>query len=324
MLIAVNFHYIRKKFDDPYPSIFGVTPEEFSAQLDILGESAQFISARDICDIIDGKKRMPPRAVVITFDDGFREQYNLAWPILKKKDIPAIFFVNTRPIDEDFVTTVHKIHILRAYTPPERVLDILNSVLKRQGKSLVFPSIQTARIAYKYDSDENAQLKYFLNYVLNESTRKEVIDLCFKMLGFDEVSISKDLYMTKEMVADLANAGVLGTHGHEHVPFGLLDDSSAVEDFIRSIMLLQEWTNQPVLSLSYPYGSQGACSPVVARYALQTNVRFAFTLERAGNLCIDNPMFLGRFSSSDVPGGNNCTLGIEEFWKGIKYATWFS
>jgi peptidoglycan/xylan/chitin deacetylase (PgdA/CDA1 family) len=323
MLIAVNFHYIRETFDAPFPSIFGVTPKEFSDQLDILGKSAKFLSSHDICDIIDKRKCMPSRAVIITFDDGLKEQYDLAWPILKEKWIPAIFFVNTRPIEENFVTTVHKIHLIRAYTSPEQVLEILTNMLKKRGNSLVFPSKQKAKAAYKYDSDEHAQLKYFLNHMLDERERIYVVDQCFEMLGFNENQISNELYMTKEMVADLAKASALGTHGHDHLPLGLRDDATAKGDFDVSIKKLKNWTGANIISLSYPYGSQEACSVAVAEHAQRNNVKFAFTMERAGNMMIDAPMFMGRFSNNDVPGGKNCDVDNEEFWANLKHATWF-
>lgn len=54
MLIAVNYHYIRERFDEPYPSIFGVTPSEFAQQLDALGAEATFVGASDIVDALDG------------------------------------------------------------------------------------------------------------------------------------------------------------------------------------------------------------------------------------------------------------------------------
>jgi peptidoglycan/xylan/chitin deacetylase (PgdA/CDA1 family) len=322
MLVAVNFHYIREKFDAPYPSIYGVTPQEFSNQLEILGESAQFLGSDDISEIIDGKS-IPYRAIIITFDDGLKEQYDLAWPILKEKGIPAIFFVNTRPIEEKIITTVHKIHLIRAYASPEQVLEVLINTLKQQGTSLVLPSALKAKSAYKYDSAEDAQIKYFLNHALDEQKRKYVVDRCFEMLGFNETQISNKLYMTKEMVANLAKTNSLGTHGHEHLPLGLRDNATAKADFDISIKKIKDWTGLNVISLSYPYGSHEACSVTVAEHAQKKNIKFGFTMERAANLTIDAPMFLGRFSNNDVPGGKNCDQDSEEFWNNLTPATWF-
>ena len=54
MLIAVNYHYIRERFNEPYPSIFGVTPIEFAEQLNVLGTEATFVGASDVLEAIDG------------------------------------------------------------------------------------------------------------------------------------------------------------------------------------------------------------------------------------------------------------------------------
>jgi hypothetical protein len=164
MIIAVNFHYIREQFTDPYPSIFGVTPLKFAKQLDALQQGGTtFLGIDDIIEIIDDEKTLPKRAVVITFDDGFKEQFELAWPILQRKGIPAIFYINTKPIEEDFVTLTHKIHIIRAHTEPKRLLYTLKKALNDENIDLPFTSKQTATDVYKYDTPENAQLKYFLN-----------------------------------------------------------------------------------------------------------------------------------------------------------------
>ena len=239
MLIGVNYHYIRESFDAPYPSIFGVTPSEFINQLDILGRSAEFLSLDDVVEIIDGETTMPQRSVVITFDDGFKEQFELAWPILKSKGIPAIFFINTKPIEEEFVTTTHKIHVLRAYTSPSELLESLQIVLEDQGISFTLPTPFKAREVYKYDSIEDAQLKYFLNYVLDDNQRIQVVDSCFDQLGFDEKTVNRDLYMTKDMVVELAKARSLGTHGHGHLPLGILNQPAARSDIDLSVQALR-------------------------------------------------------------------------------------
>jgi hypothetical protein len=48
MLLATNFHYLRSSFETPYPSIFGLTPERFEHQVDVLGEEFNYVGAADI------------------------------------------------------------------------------------------------------------------------------------------------------------------------------------------------------------------------------------------------------------------------------------
>jgi len=316
MLIAINFHYIREKYNEPYPSIFGVTPQQFSGTLDQLGRFANFLSIEDIVAIIEGRKKIPKKAVVITFDDGFKEQYELAWPILKEKGIPAIFFVNTQPIEEKIVTITHKIHILRAYTPTKKFQQILENILREKNIEINYPSFNIARNAYKYDKPEAAKLKYFLNYSLNYQQQSEAINECFTRLNFNQEEISRNLYMTKDMTKMLAHSGVLGTHGHSHRPLGLLRDEEAISDFKNSVEKLKEWTGQNVKALSYPFGFKEACSKSIA------DVKFAFTMERAGNTDLKTPLFLARFSNSDLPDDCNHE-NLSKFWNNISIAEWY-
>lgn len=322
MLIAVNFHYIREKFNEPYPSIFGVTPRQFSDTLDELGRFLQFLSIQDLKNIIDGKQKMPEKSAVITFDDGFREQYEIAWPILKKKGIPAIFFVNTKPIDEKIITNTHKIHIIRAHTPPERFQKVLSNILREKNIKMHFPDIDVAKKVYKYDEPQIARLKYFLNYSLDYLQRNVVINESFSQLDFHETQISTDLYMTKEMTKDLAEQGMLGTHGHTHRPLGLIPDEEAITDFKDSLNRLNRWTGQKIEALSYPFGFKEACSTAVASFACMKKVKIAFTMERAGNPNLKTPLFLGRFSNSDLPEDCNQD-SLEQFWNSITYAQWY-
>lgn len=55
MLIACNFHYIRESFETPFPSIFGVTPQQFEHQLDLLAHHGEFIGQRILQQLLLNK-----------------------------------------------------------------------------------------------------------------------------------------------------------------------------------------------------------------------------------------------------------------------------
>src|SRR5688572_10535703 len=77
-----------------------VSQKSFEAQLDYLARNGyRVVRLRDIADFVAGKKQLPRKAVVITFDDGHVSAYQQAFPLLKKYGFPATFFLYT-----DFVT----------------------------------------------------------------------------------------------------------------------------------------------------------------------------------------------------------------------------
>ena len=96
MLTVCNFHYIRTNFEKPYPSIFGVTPIEFDNQIKELKKIGEFISIDQLVNNIDEILVDTKNHLLITFDDGLKEQFELALPILEKNNIEALFFINSK------------------------------------------------------------------------------------------------------------------------------------------------------------------------------------------------------------------------------------
>lgn len=80
----------------PRASRMVLPPENFAAQLDYLARNNyRVIRLADVPDFLAGRKPLPRRAVVITFDDGHVSSYEHAYPLLKKYNFPATFFLYT-------------------------------------------------------------------------------------------------------------------------------------------------------------------------------------------------------------------------------------
>jgi len=325
MLIAVNFHYVRSSFDDPYPGIHGMTPRQLEDQLNLLSKAGIYVSAGQILDAVRGVVPLPDRAIVVTFDDGLREQYETAWPVLQRMGIPAIFFVNTAPIVHTTISSVHKIHMIRASFDPCQVVNVLHQEAGRLGIAMDMHIDDTKVMGqYKYDGLDTARLKYLLNFLLAPSDRDRVVEACFQQLfPNSEARISKSLYMDVSQVEDLAACGCIGTHAHEHLPLGVLPSDVAQEQIELSATYLKRWTGEIPFALSYPYGSIEACSLEAGTIANESGVEFAFTMERAANIDLQRPMFLARFSSSDLPGGNASKWSIEELIESLPHSGWY-
>ena len=71
-----------------------VSPKTFERQMGFLKKhNYNVLSLEKAADIIKNKKDFPPRSVVITLDDGYKDNYVYAYPILKKYNLPATIFV---------------------------------------------------------------------------------------------------------------------------------------------------------------------------------------------------------------------------------------
>ena len=71
-----------------------LSPEVFDKQMRFLKEhNYNVITLEEVADIIRNKKKAPARAIAITFDDGYKNNYTYAFPVLKKYNFPATIFV---------------------------------------------------------------------------------------------------------------------------------------------------------------------------------------------------------------------------------------
>jgi peptidoglycan/xylan/chitin deacetylase (PgdA/CDA1 family) len=77
-------------------SIISTSPEKFKSQMQYLSDSSfNVISLEEIIHCIHENRPFPPRSIAITFDDGFKNNYEIAYPILKELGFKATIFLVT-------------------------------------------------------------------------------------------------------------------------------------------------------------------------------------------------------------------------------------
>lgn len=86
------YHYINDL--EPARSKLGISPKTFERQMRFLRERKyNVISLEKLAELIKNKEKIPKKTVAITFDDGYLDNYTQGFPILKKYNIPATFFI---------------------------------------------------------------------------------------------------------------------------------------------------------------------------------------------------------------------------------------
>lgn len=97
LLRVLTYHRV----DDPAaqpdldPGLISATPPEFAAQMALLRRHYAPVSLAQVRAAQRGGKALPPRAVLVTFDDAYRDFAEHAWPILQAHDVPVTLFVPT-------------------------------------------------------------------------------------------------------------------------------------------------------------------------------------------------------------------------------------
>lgn len=78
---------------------FTISAAEFSAHLEYLSKHNHVFSLAELNDCLQNEKTLPPNATVITIDDGYSDAFEIAFPVLKKYEMPATIFAVTDFLD---------------------------------------------------------------------------------------------------------------------------------------------------------------------------------------------------------------------------------
>jgi peptidoglycan/xylan/chitin deacetylase (PgdA/CDA1 family) len=98
----LTYHRITSRVPGFAAPLHNVEPDRFADQLNgLLKKNFQFVSLSRVLAAAAQGEALPPRTVVVTFDDGFASVYTQAWPVLQRLGIPATVFVNTAYLDSD-------------------------------------------------------------------------------------------------------------------------------------------------------------------------------------------------------------------------------
>ncbi|MEO8228385.1 MAG: polysaccharide deacetylase family protein [Chloroflexota bacterium] len=95
ILPVLTYHRVAEPDDDHYPGLISASPEGFARQIDELGRRFSFVGLEAVLARAAGGPPIPSRALLITFDDAYRDFAASAWPILRVRGVPVVLFVPT-------------------------------------------------------------------------------------------------------------------------------------------------------------------------------------------------------------------------------------
>jgi peptidoglycan/xylan/chitin deacetylase (PgdA/CDA1 family) len=303
-LLIVNFHYIRDH--KPGAGIYPISTDEFRHQVETLGRFYSFISQQELVDFIISDNLPDKDFCMLTFDDGLKEQW-LAFDILERLSIPAIFFPTTQPLTEGKAHDTHKMHYVYSRLDDEEVYALLHERFRINDYHFDDGLVNQE---YRYDSLIKKRIKFFINFILEQVDRSSLVDYLFKQVSHSETGFLKNLYMNAQDISKLAALGMLGTHGKTHRALATLDAISLKDEISGSRQILENLAGTPIQSISYPFGGLAAISSEVANAARNDGMIFGLTMIRGINNEDDirSRMMLRRVDTNDAPGGKFSSL----------------
>ena len=300
------YHYIRDLKHSRYPKIKGLDKCLFRQQIEFMKKNFNIVSMEQVIDAIERKSDLPERALLLTFDDGYIDNYTFAFPILEEFKVQGSFFIPGKTFAKHQLLDVNKIHYILANADIHKLIeDVKKEMDYYRGQEYDYPSTEELFIEYgkasRFDDKETIFIKRMLQTVLPERLRNTIASNLFeKYVGVSESQLAYELYMTEEQIRTMKRNGMfIGVHGYDHYWLAQLSVEQMKQDISLALDTLDEFIDKKHWVMNYPYGdyskdvinyvkSRGAC------IGLTTDVRIA-------DIDIDSPFELPRLDCNDFP-----------------------
>lgn len=305
-LYIVMYHYTRDLKHSRHPEIKGLDLPLFREQIHYFKDNFNVVTMEQVIDATEGKSELPEDAVLLTFDDGYVDNYTYALPILEEAGVQGSFFIPGKTFSTHQLLDVNKIHYILASADVQKlVVDVKERMDFYRGTEYDYAPTNELfseyAVANRFDCKETIFVKRMLQTVLPEQLRNRISsDLFEKYVGVSEEKLAYELYMTEEQIRAMKRHGMfIGLHGYDHYWLGNLPGKQMQEDISKALEVMDEFIDRKHWVMNYPYGNynQG-----VLEYIRKEGACLGLTTEvRMADLSKDMPLELPRFDCNDFP-----------------------
>lgn len=212
--------------------------KQFTDDVDYFLKYYKPISLHNLIQYLDGCGQLPKMCFLPTFDDGFKEVYEIIAPILIRKGVTGVFFLTSAAIDN-------------------KVL------LYPQRKSLIIQKLTTGNHTKKVSEiqkllrQDNIQGTEILSQISNVYyAKRHLLDKIGKLLDLDFNEYIYDVkpYLTSSQVIDLLNKGfAIGAHSIDHPMYSELNIEEQLYQTFESMRQLDRMFGSVCNAFSFPY-----------------------------------------------------------------------
>lgn len=262
------YHRITDVEVDPWS--LAVSAKNFDEQLEVLKKKFNVISLEELIDKKTNNE-LEPNTIVITFDDGYKDNYATAYPILKKHKLPATFFISSAYIENQNEFW------------PDKLIRLLLNKYDLPKKELVIKSLRRSWNINSETFDKKMRFDFFMDvwYSLlqvNANVREEALVKIEAWATHDNDIKWDTLPMSKDELVDLSKHPLISIGGHtsNHVALGFLDEAGQRYEIESNKLWLENVLGKSVTGFAYPNGSYNSntislIKEVGFEYACTTN-----------------------------------------------------
>lgn len=237
------YHRVANLPDYSYPIV--VKPENFRKQIKYLRQAYQPISLDELALSVKGKS-IPRRAIVLTFDDGYADNYTNALPVLDEYQVPATIFVSSGYIDKTKEYWWDDLE--RIFLSLESIPENLNLSIGGNEYKWTLENMEQRRSV-------RAELRNLIKPLLPQE-RDSIIEELVKWSGAGINGREPHRSMTREELKQLSKSQYIQIGGHtvNHPQLGVLPKELQYQEIMQGCDELTAITGLPVNTFSYPFG----------------------------------------------------------------------
>ena len=261
-LFISMYHYTRDLQHSRYPEIKGMDIRLLRQQFDFFKKNFNVVRMEQVIDAVKGGKALPENALLLTFDDGYIDNFTYAFPLLEEFGFQGSFFIPGKTFTTHQLLDVNKIHYILASTDIKKlVVDVKEKMDYYRGNEFDYPSTEELWSQYatdeRFDGKDTVFVKRILQTVLPEKLRNQISsDLFEKYVGVKEEQLAYELYMTPEQLRTLKKHDMfIGIHGYDHYWLGNLSPEQMREDVSKALETMDEFIDRKEWVMNYPYGN---------------------------------------------------------------------
>jgi peptidoglycan/xylan/chitin deacetylase (PgdA/CDA1 family) len=227
-------------------SLEPLSPDIFETQMKYFTQNYEILSLDELVQSIKSGKSFPKKAIVVTFDDGYKDNYLYAYPVLRKYKIPATIFLTTGYIGASELFWWDKVAYIIENNPSTKRLNL---------KGLGSYSIQSG----PYKTRDILEICEKLTKV-SDHKKNSIIE---KLLDICQVEIPRDLgkkfILSWKEVKEMDKAGVtFGAHSVNHSILINMPLEQSKNEIVQSKQDIEEKLGKEVTAFSYPNGNFNA------------------------------------------------------------------
>ena len=279
-VVVLNYHRIGDPSSSPFDrGVFSATPETFDWQMGFLKRECQVLTPTDLCNELS---LVGDNFVLVTFDDGYRDNHDVALPILQSHGMKATFFIATGYIDNPHVPWWDEIAWMIRSSPHAGL-----------QASMLMPVNVTFDPPQRRRAIDQVLSVY--KKLPGDATRQFMEDLASACgTGRCPAELGRDLWMTWDMIRNLRDAGMtIGGHTVNHPILSQLPRFQQEEEILGCSRRLSEELKRPTRFFAYPRGKLDAFNEDTRACLYEARIERAFTFYGGLNV-------LGHIDAYDV------------------------